>query len=105
MKKSIKITLFCVSAFVFIGCDRVTKDLAKEHLMYKEPLSYFHNTFSMVYAENTGAAMNLGDSLPRVAGFWLLSILPLIFLLLLAAYVIAQSKKMRWIKLFSFALI
>ncbi len=105
MKNKLKIFLFCASAFVFIGCDRVTKDLAKEHLMYGQSLSYFHNTFQMVYAENTGAAMNFGDGLPKAAGILLLGILPLIFLLFLSVYVIRRSGNMRLIKLFSFALI
>jgi signal peptidase II len=36
--------LICLSSLVFIGCDRVTKDLAKEHLMNKAPIAYFNNT-------------------------------------------------------------
>lgn len=105
MKPWLKITLFCLSSFVFIGCDRVTKDLAKEHLMNKAPISYFHNTVRLVYAENTGAAMSFADDLPKAASFWLLSILPLAFLLILSAYTIRHTKEMRLGKMFSFALI
>jgi len=105
MKPRLKILLFCVSALVFIGCDRVTKDLAKEHLMNKAPVSYFHNTFRLVYTENTGAAMGFADDLPKAAGFWLLSMLPLAFLVALSLYVIKYSKQMSVGKIFSFALI
>jgi len=105
MKPRLKIVLFCLSAMVFIGCDRVTKDLAKEHLLNKPVVSYFHNSFRLVYAENTGAAMNLGDNLPKAASFWLLSMLPLAFLLILSAYTIRHSKEMSFIKIFSFAMI
>jgi len=90
---------------VFIGCDRVTKDLAKEHLLNKPAVSYFHNTFRLEYAENTGAAMNFGDNLPKAASFWLLSMLPLAFLLILSVYIIRHSKEMSLLKIFSFALI
>lgn len=105
MTPRIKIILFCFSTLVFIGCDRVTKDLAKEHLMNKPSISYLHHTLQLVYVENTGAAMSLGDRLPKAASFWLLSILPLAFLTALIIYTIRQSKEMRLLKLFSFALI
>ena len=31
------------------------------------------------YTENTGAALSLGDSLPKAVSFWLLSVVPLLF--------------------------
>ena len=104
MPPKIKILIFCLSALLFIGCDRVTKDLAKAHLMNKPSISYLHNSFQLVYVENTGAAMSLGDGLPRMASFWLLSMLPLIFLLCLAAYTISHAKEFLFVKLISFAL-
>ena len=88
-----------------IGCDRVTKDLAKEHLANRASISYLHDTFRLQYAENTGAALNLGDGLSDSASFWLLSILPLAFLLLLLAYSIKNASKLNALQMFSFALI
>ena len=88
-----------------IGCDRVTKDLAKEHLANGPTISYLHDTFRLQYAENTGAALNLGDSLSDSASFWLLSIVPLAFLLLLLAYSIKNASKLNTLQMFSFALI
>jgi signal peptidase II len=105
MRTRLKIILFCCSTLVFIGCDRVTKDLAKAHLMNKPSVSYFNNTIKLVYAENTGAALNLGDNLPKAASFWLLSILPLAILIGLSIYTIRQSRDMSVMKLFSFALV
>ncbi len=105
MKPWFKIFLFCTSSFIFIGCDRITKDLAKEHLMNKPPISYFHNSVRLVYIENTGAAMSFGDDLPKTASFWLLSIFPLVFLLFLSGYIIRYAKEMHFQKIFSFALI
>ncbi len=105
MSPWLKIIWFCASAFLFIGCDRITKDLAKEHLQHKASLSYLHNTVRLVYVENTGAAMSFADDLPRAASFWLLSILPLIFLILLSVYTVKYAGEMRFAKIFSFSLI
>lgn len=105
MGNRVKILLFCLSTLMFIGCDRVTKDLAKEHLKNKTSVSYLNNTIQLIYAENTGAALNLGDSLSKTASFWLLSILPLAFLVALSVYTIRHSREMTMMKLFSFALI
>jgi signal peptidase II len=100
-----KVLLFCVTSLIFIGCDRITKDLAKSHLMYREPISYFHNTVRLEYVENTGAALSLGDQLSKPVSFWLLSILPLIFLLILSGYAIMNIRKFTLLKTLSFSLI
>ena len=105
MKTPIKIFLFCISSFIFIGCDRATKDIAKEHLKNKEVVSYLHDTFRLQYVENTGAAMSLGDKLPKSISFILLSIIPLLLLIIVFAYTIKKSKEMSFIKMFSIALI
>ncbi len=105
MSAKIKILLFCLTSIAFIGCDRITKQLAKTHLMDKPDISYFHNTIRLEYVENTGAALSLGDNLSRPVSFWLLSILPLALILMLLVYVIKQSKQLNALKLFSLALI
>src|SRR5580658_7466581 len=79
--------------------------MAKEHLKNREPLSYFHDSFRLVYVENTGAAMSLGDNLPKTASRWLLSIAPLIILLILFGYTIRKSKEMKMQKMLALSLI
>ena len=105
MKKNLKIILFCLSCLTLISWDRATKSLAKEHLMNKEPVYYLHDTFRLEYIENTGAAMNFGDHLPKAVSFWLLSVLPLSFLLIAFAYVIKNVKNFNFLKLSAFVLI
>lgn len=53
------IILFC------IGCDQATKFIARGFLVPGEPLSYLGDTFRLQYAENTGAFLSLGASLPE----------------------------------------
>jgi signal peptidase II len=73
--------------------------------MYREPISYFHNTFRLEYVENTGAALSLGDTLSKPVSFWLLSIIPLVFLLLLFAYAIRKMRELSTLQLLSFSMI
>jgi signal peptidase II len=105
MKNRVKIAFFCITCVVFVWGDRVTKQLSKEHLMFSQPKSYFHDTFRFEYVENTGAALSFGDDLPQKVSFWLLSIVPLIVIIALFGYVISQLNNFSRLKLFSFALI
>ena len=105
MKIRFKILLFCLSSLLFIGCDRITKNIAKDHLMFHAPISYLHNTVVLEYVENTGAALSLGDQLSKPLSFWLLSILPLIFLIALFVYAIVKIRELGKLKLFAFSLI
>jgi signal peptidase II len=105
MNQSIKIILFAVCCVAFISCDRITKDLAKEHLKDKPTITYWHDTFRLQYVENTGAALSLGDNLPKTASFWLLSILPLMVLLGVLFYTLKNLQQMGTMKLFAIALI
>jgi signal peptidase II len=105
MKNKWRVLLFCLSSLLFIGCDRVTKDLAKEHLMNHEPITYLHNTVILEYVENTGAALSLGDNLPKPVSFWLLSMLPLLFLVVLFVYAIRKANTLNNWKLLAFSLI
>jgi signal peptidase II len=105
MKTGVKIILFCLTSLCFISCDRLTKNLAKEHLMNREPISYFHDTFRLEYIENTGAFLSWGDDLPNGVSFWLLSILPLVFLTALFVYVIRKSHEISFARMLPFAMI
>ncbi len=105
MKSKVKITLFCIISFALIGCDQVTKNLAKQYFMNKEPTSYFHDTFRLEYVENTGAALSLGANLPQPYNFLLLSVIPLLVLLAIFIYAIIKIKEFDSIRILSFALV
>jgi signal peptidase II len=105
MRNRWRVLFFCVSSLLFIGCDRMTKDIARAHLMFHPPISYLHNTFILEYTENTGAALSLGDSLSKPLSFWLLSIVPLLFLVVLFIYAIRKAPVLGNWKLFAFSLI
>jgi signal peptidase II len=99
MNRFNKIILFCLCCFAFIGCDRATKSFAKTHLENKAPLTYFHNTLRLEYVENTGAFLSLGEDWPEAVSFWILSILPMLFLLGITIYFIKKYSNKSFIKL------
>jgi signal peptidase II len=100
-----KIFLFCFLSLLFIGCDQVTKNLVKEHLEEGVSTSYMNDTFRLIFVQNTGAALNLGDDLPPVISFWVLSIIPLIILTGLFLYAMTNVRTIGAMKLLSFCLI
>ena len=105
MKLSTKVILFCIFCLTFIGCDRITKDLAKQHLKDKATKAYLNDTVRLQYVENTGAALSLGDDLPKQVSFWVLSILPLLILSGLFIYTLKNLQQMGTMKVFSIALV
>jgi signal peptidase II len=47
-----------------IGCDHVTKRIAAQQLAGTSGRSYFNDTIRLEYAENPGAFLSLGSTLP-----------------------------------------
>ncbi len=65
-----KFKKLAIIAFVLlgsVGCDQVTKVAAREHLSGRGTISYLGDTFRLTYAENHGAFLSLGASLPGYA--------------------------------------
>ncbi len=67
-------------SLVFISCDQVTKKLAKKHLIGQPTRSYLYDSFRLVYAENTGAFLSMGDDWSATTSFWVFTIFPLLVL-------------------------
>jgi signal peptidase II len=83
-----KLTLFIVCCIFCVAADQTTKIWARQYLKNKPDKSYLADTFRLIYVENTGAALSLGDGLHPTASFWLLSMLPLAFLIFVVYYVL-----------------
>jgi signal peptidase II len=105
MKTKIKVVLLCLLSFFLVSCDQITKDLAKQYLMYKGTFSYFHDMFRLEYVENTGAAMSLGANLPQPYNLLLLGIIPLIIMLALIIYAFMHIKQLNTFRIIAFALV
>src|SRR5215471_13217661 len=67
---SIRFRRWIIVAALFaatIGCDRVTKLVATEHLAGAAPRSFLADTVRLAYAENRGGFLSLGENLPAPA--------------------------------------
>lgn len=62
-----RITLILFVIMNCVGCDQVTKLAAKQNLSRNAIISYAGDTFRIQYAENPGAFLSLGASLPEEA--------------------------------------
>ena len=105
MSKQVKLFLFLFSSILFIGCDHVSKELAKEHLKDRAPRSYYHDTFRLEYVENTGAFLSFGDNWSKTVSFWTMSIIPLIILVAIFIYAVRRAGNHSFWSLFPFVLI
>lgn len=69
--------------------DQVTKILAANLLGHSEPVRFANDFFWLLYAENRGAFMSLGEGLSPAARFWLFSVGNGLMLALMLAWVFA----------------
>ena len=87
-----------------IGCDQGTKYLAQEKLSTAPPISFLGDVFRFQYAENNGAFLSVGSGLPESYRFYLLTLLPVVFLTGLFFFVVF-SRRLRVFEVVSYALI
>lgn len=61
------ITRTFLAAILFlgcVGCDQLTKGIARDHLALGESQSFLHDTVRLTHVENSGAFLNFGEALP-----------------------------------------
>ena len=67
MARFIQIVVVAITLLTCVGCDQATKAVAKEYLPRNEVMSFARDTFRLQYAENKGAFLSIGASLPENA--------------------------------------
>jgi signal peptidase II len=69
MKIFSRSALIALVVFGCVGCDQVSKMAAREYLAGTGVHSYLGDTFRLEYAENPGAFLSLGASLPSTVRY------------------------------------
>ncbi len=80
----IAIILFII--LLNVGCDQATKQMAQRNLEYGKTHSYMSDTFRLLYVENKGAFLSMGEDLPEFMHLLLLKVFPFIMLGILFFY-------------------
>ncbi len=88
MDKKKRYSVITAIICIIILIDHITKIIAKTTLKYSAPKIYLWDFFRFQYAENTGAMLGLGSSLPENVRFWLLTVVVGILLSVLLVYVL-----------------
>ena len=79
-KKIINRFVFAIILFANIGCDQVSKNIARTHLQDNEQIGFLNNYFTLIKIENSGAFLSMGDQLSKPMRILFLTILPAIIL-------------------------
>ena len=67
-----RLGLIAILLFACVGCDQVSKNIVRDRIALGASRSYMYDTLRLTHAENPGAFLSLGASLPegaRVAVF------------------------------------
>jgi signal peptidase II len=88
LKQLPRAMLVALVVTICIGCDQGTKFVAKEHLKPDAAISFAGDLFRLQYAENTGAFLSLGSSLPEDWRQWIFTVFVGLFLVGLLLYVV-----------------
>lgn len=75
-----------------IGCDQVTKKIATESLQDRPAQTFLRDTIRLEYALNPGGFLSLGSNLPAQIRYWLFISVDLVFMLLIAGFLLVRWK-------------
>jgi len=86
-----RVFLIALLLFSCVGCDQVTKSIARQTLANSEPITFLNNIFRLQYVENSGAFLSLGAGSSEQMRFWIFTIFTGIFLAGMLVYLLVSS--------------
>jgi signal peptidase II len=75
-----------------VGCDQVTKGIARQWLAGSGAVSFLHDIFRLQYTENPGGFLSLGANMPENLRYWVFIIFVGSFLAGLLVFIIRSRK-------------
>jgi signal peptidase II len=91
MSKLKRLTILLVMLLTTVGCDQATKSMAQTHLSSAEPRAFLNGLFWLHYAENPGAFLSIGATLPRQVQQWLFTVLAATVLAILLVFALRTA--------------
>ena len=92
LKSTLKIVAILTLVFLNVGCDQLSKKMAREHIVPYERIAVIKDNFVLMNVENTGAAYSIGSNLNPVIKRILLQVIPATVLLVLLWLSLVKSK-------------
>jgi len=94
-KRIFNILLILVVLASNVGCDQVSKAIARNSLSKNQTVSLVNDHIKLMKVENKGAFLSIGSALPVFMRIVLLNVLPLVVLVLAALYVFTKPNLSR----------
>ena len=89
--KFVRASIIIIILAFNIGCDQVTKSIARRDLPDNKVIGFLANHVTLEKTENTGAFLSMGDDLGGPVKYVLLMGLPLLALLAALVYIIIKT--------------
>ncbi len=96
LKATLRILLVLVILGSNIGCDQVSKRIARNELGDAEQISFARNHVTLLKVENTGAFLSLGQTLPQPVKFIVLTALPSLALVFALGFMLLRKNASTW---------
>ncbi|MBL0742342.1 signal peptidase II [Chryseolinea lacunae] len=90
MKRFVKV-IFIFLVLASIGCDQLTKSVARRNIGEHENIALLGNHFTLMRVENRGAFLSNGSTLPEPIRFMLLTLMPAVVLALGLLYILTRK--------------
>jgi len=90
MKLAKRILLIAPMLFSCVGCDQITKNIARQNLANSGPVTFLNDIFRLQYAENPGAFLSLGAGSPESIRFWIFTFIVGAFLAGMLIYLLVS---------------
>ncbi len=89
--RSFRIIIILLIVFANIGCDQVSKKIARESIQPGDKIEVLNDNLFLMNVENSGAFLSAGANLPKVIKDILLLVLPLVMLIGALIYLFVQK--------------
>jgi signal peptidase II len=91
-----RLCLIFTLLFATVGCDQITKAVARNAISAAGSLHYFNNTLVLTHAENPGAFLSLGADMHNDFRFVIFTLISGLMVLGAMVYLFRQQKLSKW---------
>lgn len=96
MPRHLRILLLLVTLLITVGCDQLTKEIAREELAPGETVVLMDGAVRLRYSENHGAFLSAGADLGEAARFAIFTVGVAVILVVLSVYLLTARHLSLW---------